>query len=601
VTEAKLLSLPFDQYQRYRLVADILEEVRRDGAQMTVLDVGGRTALLRLFLPDDHVYIVDLEPSSEQGLVLGDGSALPFADASVDAVVTFDTLEHVPPSRREAFVAECSRVARRWVVIAGPYATEGVVEAEQLLESFLREKLGIEHRYLAEHHRNGLPDLPATETALMAAGGEVRTVGHANLERWLPLMCLSMYIDRDAPLRAIGSRFFNFYNQALYRSDHSKPVYRHAVIGALAGAPLPADDVLPEVPVAPPGALEPVSHLIRELLAFDLERDAVKVEWTRLKEVNRGLHLDLEGHQDTLKHVESIREEQTGVIEELRLESAALRSEEEELEAEMEREREESTEVITTLETDLLEHRTSLSVLEEDLEGHRKELLSGKEREEEISAELERLRDLLTSERVQFEKVHETLEEDLEGHRKELLSGQEREEEVSAELERFRDLLTAERVQFEKVHETLEEDLQGHREQARADRLREEELVAEIAQLMELLQNERAGFEKVRGNLEQELTHLLGTVSQLRGEVESRGEELEELRGEAEQALIEADARKQAREVELQAELHGLRLELGQERDQVASLRALLADPWRNLKRAVRFKRTRQTFGEPPA
>ena len=89
-----VLDLPFDQYQRYRLVMDLLDEVRGDARTLRILDVGGRTALLRSFLPDDEVVLVDVEASDEPGLVLGDGSALPFADGAFDAVLAFDTLEH---------------------------------------------------------------------------------------------------------------------------------------------------------------------------------------------------------------------------------------------------------------------------------------------------------------------------------------------------------------------------------------------------------------------------------------------------------------------------------------------------------------------------
>jgi hypothetical protein len=104
------------------------------------------------------VTLVDLEPSSEPGLVLGNGAALPFADASFDAVTAFDTLEHVPPRVREAFVRECRRVARRYVAIVGPYEHRRGREAERILQLFLKAKLGVEHRYLEEHRHHGLPD-----------------------------------------------------------------------------------------------------------------------------------------------------------------------------------------------------------------------------------------------------------------------------------------------------------------------------------------------------------------------------------------------------------------------------------------------------------
>ena len=60
--------LPFDQYQRYELVRALLESVRADGERFRILDVGGRTALLREFLPLDQVELVDVVPSAVEGL-----------------------------------------------------------------------------------------------------------------------------------------------------------------------------------------------------------------------------------------------------------------------------------------------------------------------------------------------------------------------------------------------------------------------------------------------------------------------------------------------------------------------------------------------------
>src|SRR5262249_20582325 len=154
-------------------------------------------------LPGDRVDLVDLETSGEKGLVLGDGSRLPFSNASYDVVTAFDTLEHVPPDRREAFVAECRRVAVRYVAIVGPYRDPAVEEAERLLQRFLKDKLGVEHRYLEEHRRHGLPDRARVEAQLSTSGAATRSFGHGNLERWLALLCLSMYLDYNHELRGI--------------------------------------------------------------------------------------------------------------------------------------------------------------------------------------------------------------------------------------------------------------------------------------------------------------------------------------------------------------------------------------------------------------
>ena len=133
-----------------------------------------------------------MDPSAEVGLVIGDGAALPFRARSFDVVVTADTLEHVPSLRRRAFLAECTRFAARAVVVAGPFAHPRVDEAEEILQSFLRHKLQLEHRYLEEHRTHGLPDQTEAEAILRANGAnDATSIGHGSLERWLLLICLS--------------------------------------------------------------------------------------------------------------------------------------------------------------------------------------------------------------------------------------------------------------------------------------------------------------------------------------------------------------------------------------------------------------------------
>ncbi|TAJ21052.1 MAG: SAM-dependent methyltransferase, partial [Planctomycetota bacterium] len=202
--------LPFDQYQRYRLVADIVGRLRPRRARLSILDVGGRTGLLRQFLPAARVTAVDLEPcAGTPRLVLGSGAELPFADQSFDLVCAFDTLEHVPPRLRARFVRECARVSRAWVVLAGPYDSPRVRSAEALLTRFLKEKLALDHRYLAEHADHGLPRRALVEEQLRRAGAKTAALGHANLERWLALMCVSMYLDADPALRGFAPSLYD--------------------------------------------------------------------------------------------------------------------------------------------------------------------------------------------------------------------------------------------------------------------------------------------------------------------------------------------------------------------------------------------------------
>ena len=265
------LSMRFDQYQRYKLVADVLERVRAEGRPMDVLDVGGRTALLRRFLPD-RIVLLDLETSPESGLVLGSGSKMPFQDRSFDVVAAFDTLEHVPVPERRAFVAECARVARRYVILAGPYEHPRVVEAEVLLQRFISEKLGGAVRHLDEHRHHGLPMREDVERQLAQSGASVRSLPHGNLERWLACQCAAFYMDWHPSLHGLSEAFHRFYNRSLYPNDHAEPVYRYVVVAALNGAPLPAFDDLLAPPVTPPGSVALFGELVGELAAFERSR-----------------------------------------------------------------------------------------------------------------------------------------------------------------------------------------------------------------------------------------------------------------------------------------------------------------------------------------
>lgn len=319
------LELPFDQYQRYRLVADVVSRLL-PGGRGSILDVGGRTALLRKFLPGSPITLVDYEPSGERGLVLGDGSRLPFRDSSFDAVTACDTLEHVPAERRDAFVRECARVSRGAIVIAGPYRQERVDEAEELLASFVRNKLGFRHRYLEEHRMRGLPELAAVERALVESGAQVTSIGHANLERWLALMCLELYMDEEPQLRRVARRYFRFYNQGLYTADFSGPHYRHAVVGWKGGGELSEQLAGIERGPGSSPAQRPFAELLTELVAFDRERDVYEAERTRLIANNDALERDLEGHRAVIQTQAAEIRAQAAVIEELRADVGALRA-----------------------------------------------------------------------------------------------------------------------------------------------------------------------------------------------------------------------------------------------------------------------------------
>lgn len=397
--------LPFDQFQRYELVRALLESVRVDGQRLRILDVGGRTALLREFLPSDQIELVDVVPSGVEGLVLGSGAELPFKDNAFDAVCAFDTLEHVPPPLRDDFVRECARVSGRYVILAGPYDSPRVAEAEEALLDFLRARLDWEHQYLLEHRVNGLPSMPAALEIFEEAGARTATVGHGELGRWLALMCVELYIEHETLLKDFAPQLYRFYNEYLFPFDHGEEVYRHAVIAAFGDAPMPSAEAVLAGPASPlnaaDGALERAG---RELLRYDSLRDTYLPEMERLHGVVASLEKDLEGHRresedlatDLAGHAES--------LETLREEGEASRREAEVERAGVQEVLAHKDERIGALTADLDGHRLKLGELERLRALELGELKIRGERLDQVNQEL-------TAQNEIVRRAHEQLEE----------------------------------------------------------------------------------------------------------------------------------------------------------------------------------------------
>ncbi|MBK7893587.1 MAG: methyltransferase domain-containing protein [Candidatus Promineifilaceae bacterium] len=145
--------MPYDLYERHTVVGQLLQKaLGRDNSQ-TVLDVGGRKALLARFLPFPTTAI---NPDGT-GHLLGDGGQLPFANNSFDAVVNLDTLEHLPSQTRLPFIQECLRVSQKCVIIAAPYGSPEHMQLEKALNAQYQQAVGKPHPYLSEHVAFGLP------------------------------------------------------------------------------------------------------------------------------------------------------------------------------------------------------------------------------------------------------------------------------------------------------------------------------------------------------------------------------------------------------------------------------------------------------------
>ena len=146
--------MPYDVYERHKVISSLLQAMLLpQNGEPTVLDVGGRTALLEKFLPYS---VLPVNPDGT-GAVYASGTELPFADNSFTAVVNIDTLEHLSAEIRLPFIQECLRVSQKHLIIAAPYGSKEHMQLEKELNHLHKQVIGQPHHYLSEHVQYGLP------------------------------------------------------------------------------------------------------------------------------------------------------------------------------------------------------------------------------------------------------------------------------------------------------------------------------------------------------------------------------------------------------------------------------------------------------------
>lgn len=236
-----LLTLPFDQFQRYTAAAQAADSVRAyaSKSQLRVLDVGGfhstrrGQAMLPLvqFLPHDVVVAADLAEGVLPNYVKASGATLPFGPEAFDLVVTCDTLEHVLPPNRSAFVDELLRVASHCVVLMAPFDSEPTRRAERILHDYLAA-YNCQHSPLEEHLERGLPSTGGLRALLAQHGLASIEFADGYLPNWLAMMVMQL-------TPGISSAFLHnlarFYNRHFSPDDRREPAYRRIFVIAKQG------------------------------------------------------------------------------------------------------------------------------------------------------------------------------------------------------------------------------------------------------------------------------------------------------------------------------------------------------------------------------
>lgn len=231
MTAGRLLNLPFDQYQRYRLLADIVETLGFEGTS-GILEVGGSPVKLPEFLPGMDVTVCDVLEDRHPGYLRSDATSLPFPDQAFGMVTSLDTLEHIEPEKREIFLKELARTASEILVIGAPFKNEASTRAEKMIFDFIKSRMGYEHQYFKDHLSMEKPDMVDTESFLVSRGFHTIILPNGRLDRWILMMFVYYFLDADTTLADLNREVSAFYNRHYYDTDNAEPAYRHFIVAS---------------------------------------------------------------------------------------------------------------------------------------------------------------------------------------------------------------------------------------------------------------------------------------------------------------------------------------------------------------------------------
>jgi hypothetical protein len=239
-----LLASSFDRTSRYFIVSQIIKNLIKE-KNKKVLDVGGLGSILPR-LVKQKVNILDVDENDDPNYIQGNAMNSDVQDGSFDAVVTCDTLEHIPSKERMRFIQELIRISKDYVIICAPFDQSGVAEAEDDMNRLYGRLSGRDHRWLKEHIEIGIPSVSETEKVLRNAKVNYVKFGHTDVQSWrclIELNFLAECIESDS-LRRHVAEINKMYNASLIYRDFSNTPYRLFYVISKNNA-IKFDEVLP--------------------------------------------------------------------------------------------------------------------------------------------------------------------------------------------------------------------------------------------------------------------------------------------------------------------------------------------------------------------
>ncbi len=229
------MSIPFDQYQRYKTLELLVNYTRDfyDKQTLKILEVGSNEQFNLLeFLPIDDITFSDLTfpevLTKNVKFIQADATDLKqFQDSSFDIVLSSDVLEHIPYDKRDNFLKETNRVAKLASFHCFPNNTAFVRQAEKRCNEYYKFLYKEEHPWLIEHIENGLPNKDEICSLLDKNNIAYTYFEHGDILLWEKLtrntILFNCYNMKKVPFL---DNIHEIYKEHIYLHDKSKYNYR---------------------------------------------------------------------------------------------------------------------------------------------------------------------------------------------------------------------------------------------------------------------------------------------------------------------------------------------------------------------------------------